>query len=210
VNGNLCENCARLRPPLALRRVVSDLDLPIVDSLERVLSELGAWLAEQERFEEGVIDDVQDRVDNHGDAPFWPVRPIAHEYCGYVPQNPGVTSILNPQAMCPTYDGDRPRPARRCADCRFHRPVPDYASELAANVLSDGSQHSQATLQAIRGQNQAIAANEVVEAVKSKGIVRTEPEQLPVCDRLSKPPNYYVVGPIANWTLACGYWESKR
>jgi hypothetical protein len=198
-----CDDCALRRPRLSIRKVITELDLPIVDALGTTIAELEGWYREQEADEESYIAARTDDVTTRGLPPEWDRRPVAHDYCGAIGNTPRLLDIVNLAGSCQTHRAG-PVPARSCRNCRhLQRPVP-LVTSLAAT--GGGSPADIAFAKSAYAVAEGWARSEVIEAVKTSGFMREAPRALPVCTKLSRSGRY-VVGPIANRTEACPSWE---
>jgi hypothetical protein len=174
--------------------------------LADTIEELERWWDEQRRKEE----DVQERLinpDNPDDrTPEWGRRPVTKDYCGALPTKPRVTDLVVESDNSCTDQNPGPRPRRSCYECRFNVLPHDPLERLYQSALS------KADLELVKQAEsftEAVARSEIVEAVKAHGLLRIQPKVLPWCERLSKEDTH-VVGPILNWTLACGYWDASQ
>ncbi len=196
---HLCSACAFRRPRISVRDMLASLNVPIVNLLGATIDQLETWLDEQKSQELATVQ----RIVDDGSGTDWPRRPRAHDYCGFIGDRPRVLELVNPTGACPAHSPE-PRPSRPCDTCKWLIRPHDATAAIAASA--GGSQSSLTFAQRAADVAEGLARSEVIDAVKQGGVIREKPRYLPVCGRLSTADRT-IVGPIANWTHACGYWN---
>ena len=206
---SVCESCSYLRPRMNIRSLLVDvLRVYLPNRMGDTLEELERWWDEEQRREGQTLKDMSgsENMIRADWTPQWPRRPKTQDYCGVVPHQWRATDLVRDSETSCSVQRPGARPHQSCLDCAYHITVPD--AQIALHQSATSQADARLTEQADRFA-EGIARSELVEGVKSGGVLRTKPKFLPHCSRLSRP-GAYIVGPIINWTLACGYWEQSQ